>query len=141
MENRRPVHYEGNTLAPPAPGRKNRRKRQATPQGRIMPGTEDEAIEFKPKTVAMLRCVWCGADLGHYRIRCNNCGNCQHCGHLIDTDRGCRYCGNRPDFNIRPKRGRGIKRRIFGRSDGPKHKSRAVRLAGPQTRSRRPKSA
>lgn len=103
MENRFRVHYHGNTVIPPAPGKKRkdksmRRQRDYTHTGKIMTRAD--------KVCATTRCVWCDVSFGdQYRTICHVCTNCQYCG-LASTSSltVCPNCGNRPDDEIAPPR-------------------------------------
>lgn len=94
MENRTSVHYRGNTLKAPNPGRKRKnkvfgRKRETYVfTARLPQDTSD-------KIVATKVCVWCEYKADHYFITCNNCNNCQYCGNVDHVDAyRCFICGN-----------------------------------------------
>ena len=92
MESRPDLYYEGNTVIPPAPGKKRKFKtiNQEEPHqhtGKVM--------EYKPKVCATSRCVWCQAYFGgRYMIACPRCMNWQYCGLLAGSLKSCGQCGN-----------------------------------------------
>lgn len=100
MENRYPLHYAGNTVAAPRPGRKNRQRRAAHGIGRFEPPHRQP--DKTDKVCATSRCLWCGIDFrSYYHTICARCGNCQWCGLVSDqmTDNEhCRYCNNHLPF-------------------------------------------
>lgn len=95
MEDRRPIHYAGNTVALPRPKRRNLRRRRlkANAPVRFRHRNPDKSR----KTCASLRCVWCGSPFRDYRLICRGCGSCQYCGLYHDSvpKRGeCHFCSN-----------------------------------------------
>lgn len=98
MEDRRPVHYSGNTVKLPQPGKKNMQRRERL---RKLP------LEFRvrypdhtPKTAAADRCVWCDTKFKEYRLICRGCHCCLYCGLVYERLPSldiCDYCGNQWD--------------------------------------------
>lgn len=93
MENGPSLHYNGNTLNTPHPGRKRLAKNRK----------DQAAIKFDGKTpqdrdhkvVAVRRCVWCSFTAQQYFITCPICRNCQYCGMVDNVDAyRCYLCGN-----------------------------------------------
>lgn len=99
MQDRYPIHYDGNTVNIPNPGRKNLAKRQAMPEL----GDTPRVYTHEFKICATHSCVWCKNDFDEYRIRCNVCGTCQYCGTISTGSIDCTTCGNHlPDELNKP---------------------------------------
>ncbi len=138
MEAGRDLHYSGNTVVGPHPGRKNRERRLR----RLLEGTvEIKTVAFEPKIVAHSSCVFCGTVFGGlYLTRCPNCKSCQYCGLFMPTGPSCRFCGNHPDKNTRLPAPRRLQAGIRATHSPPKPRknaNRIVRRSGPLTRDRR----
>lgn len=100
MENRFRLHYPGNTVIPPSPGRK-RQQKTINQVGYLHTG---KIMTYQPKVCAVSRCVWCDANFGEqFRTVCPICRNCQYCG-LASTNSltNCPNCGNHADEVIAP---------------------------------------
>lgn len=90
MENRRPVHYKGNTLDIPEPQKKFSKK-----ELRVKFGREKNIIhEYEKKVVMTSLCAFCGNRSDEYRSICRFCGTCQYCGLRSNQRDLCRFCGN-----------------------------------------------
>lgn len=101
MESRFRIHHHGNTVIPPNPGRK--RKKKTIRDGSTYTHT-GKMMTFEPKVCAVDRCVWCEANFGdQMRVICPICMNCQYCGLVSTTSlTECSQCGNHPDEEIKP---------------------------------------
>lgn len=91
MENRRPVHYEGNTVENKFITKadlKHNRKRHNRQERRLIP-------TYDKKTYASTLCGQCGNRSPDYRAICRFCGSCMSCGLKSDQRNFCRFCGNK----------------------------------------------
>lgn len=102
MESRFRVHYDGNTVIPPSPGRK-RQQKTFKQDGFVFTGKN---MTYEPKVCATTRCIWCEAEFaGQFRTICTDCHNCQYCGLASMTSNSvCPNCGNHPDDEIAPQK-------------------------------------
>lgn len=92
MEGRLDLYYEGNTVIPPAPGKKRKFKTINQEEPYLHTG---KMMEFAPKVCATSKCVWCQANFGgQYRVVCPRCLNCQYCGLVAGSLKQCGQCGN-----------------------------------------------
>lgn len=91
MENRRPVHYFGNTVELPERTEKIKHAKKHDDFGR----EKKHIFERENKVFMTNICAFCGNKGEEYRSICRFCGTCQYCG-LRSTQRDlCRFCGNR----------------------------------------------
>lgn len=101
MENRFRIYHNRNTVIPPNPGRKRKKKTIRDGPAYVHTG---KMMRFEPKVCAVDRCVWCEAGFGgQMRVICPVCLNCQYCGLVSSTSlTECAQCGNHPDDSIKP---------------------------------------
>lgn len=99
MEDRRTIHYAGNTVIAPHPSRKNLQRRFAGNNLKTVSITDEVTVtNVEQKVCATSQCVWCEAKFDDYAIRCRICGNCQYCGRFCANASMCMLCGNQlPD--------------------------------------------
>lgn len=106
MENRRTIHYAGNTVVAPHPSRKNLQKRHAGNRLKDVtnqPEENQKMMTVEQKVCATLECIWCATAFEEYSIRCRVCGNCQYCGMFCPNPNECFHCGNElPEQYRRP---------------------------------------
>lgn len=93
MENRRPLYYDGNTVKPPHPGRKELWRRERIGTGNLVP-VDKTPQNTELKVCATLVCVWCDEHFDNYRVVCSKCANCQYCGLRASDFYACHICGN-----------------------------------------------
>ncbi len=95
MESGHSLHYSGNTVKAPRPGRKRLSKNSSSVRGEVI-GTS-RRVEHQPKICATYRCVWCGHHGDEPMIICLACHNCQYCGQYQGSgfNHECLKCGNR----------------------------------------------
>lgn len=106
MENGPSLHYNGNTLNTPHPGRKRLAKNRKDQSAIYFEGKTPQNRDHK--VVAVRRCVWCSFTAQQYFITCPICRNCQYCGMVDNVDSyRCYLCGN-----YLPKRLRTVTKRI-----------------------------
>ena len=96
MENRRTIHYTGNTVIAPHPSRKNLERRHAGNCLKEITNRPDELklMTQERKVCATLQCIWCATSFEEYSIRCRVCGNCQYCGMFCENPNECNHCAN-----------------------------------------------
>lgn len=94
MEGRHSLHYDGNTVELPRPGRKRLKKNAAVGVGSVIPTSR--SVEYDKKVCASYTCVWCGIVKKKPMIICVMCRNCQYCGCCQGAgyDHECVRCGN-----------------------------------------------
>lgn len=94
MEGRPSLHYKGNTVELPHPGRKRLKKNAAVRFGSVVPTAR--RIEYDRKVCAAYTCVWCSYTGDSPMIICIRCRNCQYCGQCQGSgyDHECVRCGN-----------------------------------------------
>ncbi len=94
MESRSSLHYAGNTVRVPHPGRKRLNKNLVGVRGEVI--ETKRKIEYKPKVCATYKCVWCKHHSDQPIIICPACHNCQYCGQYQGSgfDHECLRCGN-----------------------------------------------
>lgn len=104
MENRPSIHYPGNTVIAPHPGRKRRSK---VLDAEKLPAFEAKDPNPEHKVCVTSKCVWCGFNPGQYFITCARCGNCQYCGMVDKVDPyRCYLCGNYMPEELRTEVGK-----------------------------------
>ena len=95
MEDRRTIHYQGNTVNLPNPSKRNLKKRlKAMVDNKHKDNLK--VMPYKRKICRSRVCVWCGNALSGYKFVCNFCNCCQYCGLINSRNDGCSYCGNHP---------------------------------------------
>ena len=98
MESGHSIHYEGNTVELPRPGRKRLKKNSVLSLGDVV--STERMIGRQPKVCAAYRCVWCDFGCAQPMVICWRCHNCQYCGQYQGAgyDHECIRCGNHLDL-------------------------------------------
>lgn len=93
MENRRPIHYNRNTMIVPKLGNKSKRQMVKKPLARA--STEAKIPQnISPKVCSTLECPRCRAEQKIYRATCWRCQACFYCGLTGGGPFQCHICGN-----------------------------------------------
>jgi len=95
MENGLSLHYNGNTVSLPRPGRKRLNKNMNNRPQHTITFEGKTPQDRSAKVCAVSRCVWCSFTAQQYFITCPICKNCQYCGMVDNVDAyQCFLCGN-----------------------------------------------